>query len=1057
MTDAPTSPPAPDASPPESVGESARDRDLRDDLDEAAPVLDRSAHRVVAVLVCHDGGRWVEHTLAALASLADGPERVVAVDTGSTDETPAVLAAAAGPGGPVDRVLTLPVESGFATAANAGVAAEARDSAAAGRVTEWVWLLHDDSAPDPQALAALLSAAHHQPSVSVLGPKVVGWEDPRGLLEIGVSISSSGRRETGLERREQDQGQHDGQRDVLAVGSAGMLVRRDLWDELGGMDPQIPLFRDDVDLGWRANSAGHRVVAVTDAVVHHAEAAARGQRELIGGRPHRVDRASALYVLLVDTGSAWVGFTWLRLLLLQVVRALAFLLGKATAEAADELAAANSVLLRPGRVRRGRRERRGTRSVPRREFRSLFPAPGHQARLGLEWVGGLLATGSAPELAGGAVETGPVDEDTDSFGQTGTGVWRRRLTRPAPLLVASLLVLSLIAWRGLYRGGPLHGGALLPVPTGASDLWQGFLASWHPVGAGSGVDAPTSLAVLGGWAVLLLGHAGWAVTTLLALAVPMAGLAAWLGLGPVRLSSRLRLWAAAVYALSPALLSGVAQGRLGTAVAAVCLPLVGLAASRTLGWGGVSGTVRSAAAGSLLLAVVLAFAPVLWVPTVVLGVAAVAWAATDRAARWRVAGLVVVPVALLLPWSLRWFTDPSQLFLESGLPLTSSDDAPWTVLLLDPGGPVSVPLLLSAGLLVAATASFARITSVAAVRAGLVTAVVGLLWALVLATITVTPASTTVPVVPWPGPALVLATAGLVVAVAAAAKRSRSRLSSRTFSWQQPAVAVVTVIAVLVPLATGVWWIGRGAPGPLQRSDPDPLPAFVRAEAALPTRARTLVLEPRDGRLGYTLLRDRPAQFGDELLAGDAATRRALDGLVAEIASGRGGVAVAELSGYAVQYILASPPVDLRLESTLDSVPGLLRVANPGGASLWRLQRPTGRLQLATPETENLPELLPSGVVDAETDVPSGTGDRLLTVSETRDSGWRASVDGAGLPAQTVDDWAQGFAVPAGAGTLELSHRSPAHLVWLAVEGLLVLAAVVVALPSRRREDEEAA
>ena len=1055
MTDAATSPPAPDASHRESVGGSARD-DLVD-AEDGTPVLDRSAHRVVAVLVCHDGGRWVERALAAVAALVDGPDQLVAIDTGSTDQTSAVLAAAAGPGGPVDRVVTLPAESSFAAAANAGVAADPVGGAVdQDRVTEWVWLLHDDSAPDPQALTALLSAAHHQPSVSVLGPKVVGWEDPRRLLEVGVSIGSSGRRETGLERREQDQGQHDGQRDVLAVGSAGMLVRRDLWDQLGGMDPQILLFRDDVDLGWRANAAGHRVVVVTDAVIHHAEAAARGQRELAGGRPHRLDRASALYVLLVDTGTGWLALTWLRLLLLQVLRALALLLGKAAAEATDELAAARTVLLRPGRVRRGRRARRGTRTVPRRAFRSLFPAPGQQARLGVEWVGGLLATGSAPELASGAVETGPVDEDSDSFGQTGTGVWRRRLTRPAPLLVASLLVLSLVAWRGLYRGGPLHGGALLPLPTGASDLWHGFLASWHPVGAGSGVDAPTSLAVLGGWAVVLLGHAGWAAATVLALAVPVAGWAAWVALGPLRLSARLRVWASVVYALSPALLSGVSQGRLGTAVAAVGLPFVGLAAARTLGRGGVTGTVRSAAAGSLLLAVVLAFAPVLWVPVVVLGAAAAGWAATDRAARGRVAAMVVVPVVLLLPWSLRWFLDPAQLFLESGLPLTSADDAPWTVLLLDPGGPVAVPLLLSVGLLVAAVASFARVTSVPAVRAGLVTALVGLVWGLVLATVTVTPASSTVPVVPWPGPALVLATAGLVVAASAAARRSRVRLASRTFSWQQPAVAVVTVLAVLVPVAAGSWWVGRGAAGPVQRSDPNPLPAFVQAEAALPTRARTLVLEPMDGRLGYTLLRDRPAEFADELLAADASTRRALDGLVAEIASGRGGVAVAELSGYAVQFILASPPVDARLEATLDSVPGLLRVANPGRASLWRLERPTGRLQLAADDPEGLPVLLPSGVVDAAATVPTGTADRLLTVSETRDSGWRASLDGRPLPAQTVDDWAQGFVVPAEAGTLELTHRSPARVVWLLGEAGLVLAAVVIALPSRRRDDEVA-
>ena len=65
----------------------------------------------------------------------------------------------------------------------------------------------------------------------------------------------------GLERREQDQGQHDGVRRVPRrrhrrhAGPPRRLGRSS-----AGFDPRLPLLRDDVDLGWRANLAGHRVV-----------------------------------------------------------------------------------------------------------------------------------------------------------------------------------------------------------------------------------------------------------------------------------------------------------------------------------------------------------------------------------------------------------------------------------------------------------------------------------------------------------------------------------------------------------------------------------------------------------------------------------------------------------------------------------------------------------------------------------------------------------------------------------------------------------------------------
>src|SRR5690606_2272724 len=123
-----------------------------------------------------------------------------------------------------------------------------------GRFREWVWLLHDDCAPDVNALRALLAAADRDPKAAILGPQLREWHDRRVLLEIGVTVSRSGRRDTGLEPKEYDQGQHDeihGVRDVLSVSTAGMLIRLDVWEELSGLDPSLPLFRDDLDLCWR--------------------------------------------------------------------------------------------------------------------------------------------------------------------------------------------------------------------------------------------------------------------------------------------------------------------------------------------------------------------------------------------------------------------------------------------------------------------------------------------------------------------------------------------------------------------------------------------------------------------------------------------------------------------------------------------------------------------------------------------------------------------------------------------------------------------------------------
>ena len=165
---------------------------------------------------------------------------------------------------------------------------------------EWIWLLHDDCEPAPDALEKLLRAAGKDRSVVVLGPKVLDGQDRRTLREVGVSIDRAGRRVTGIDPGEIDQGQHDHKRDVLAVGSAGMLVRRDVWDRLGGFDTGLQLFRDDVDFCWRVQAAGFRVQVVTDAVLYHRELSARRRRPVEGGNARRLDRRNALFVLAVN-------------------------------------------------------------------------------------------------------------------------------------------------------------------------------------------------------------------------------------------------------------------------------------------------------------------------------------------------------------------------------------------------------------------------------------------------------------------------------------------------------------------------------------------------------------------------------------------------------------------------------------------------------------------------------------------------------------------------------------------------------------------------------------
>jgi GT2 family glycosyltransferase len=250
-------------------------------LDPLSNTAPQTRHTVTAVVVAHDGAELLPGLVAALRAQTYPVDRFVAVDTGSRDRSGAVLAELIGQ----DAVFGMERDTGFgeavATALKHGSASRVLRTDPDMRRVEWIWLLHDDCEPAPEALERLLRAASRDRSVVILGPKVLDATDRRTLRETGISIDRAGRRVTGIEAGEIDQGQHDGNRSVLAVGSAGMLIRRDAWEQLGGFDTRLKLFRDDLDFCWRAQGAGYRVQVITDAVLYRRElsAGAGGRRK----------------------------------------------------------------------------------------------------------------------------------------------------------------------------------------------------------------------------------------------------------------------------------------------------------------------------------------------------------------------------------------------------------------------------------------------------------------------------------------------------------------------------------------------------------------------------------------------------------------------------------------------------------------------------------------------------------------------------------------------------------------------------------------------------------
>ena len=252
-----------------------------------------SAPPVVAVVVANEPGDWFEEALVALGS-QDYPNQSVLVMDAGGDADSARRVASVLPDAYLRRVPTRP---GFAAAAN--------DVLQTVQGASFLVFCHDDVAMEPDAIRLLVEEALRS-NAGIVAPKVVEWDHPDRLLEVGLVVDKTGACASVVDRGELDQEQHDAVKDVFAVSSTCLLVRSDLFSELGGFDPEMGDHGADVDLCWRAQVAGARVLVAPEAVVRHHNGGAPPPRgpPRQGGGPDPPPPAHHVQELLVPHPAA---------------------------------------------------------------------------------------------------------------------------------------------------------------------------------------------------------------------------------------------------------------------------------------------------------------------------------------------------------------------------------------------------------------------------------------------------------------------------------------------------------------------------------------------------------------------------------------------------------------------------------------------------------------------------------------------------------------------------------------------------------------------------------
>lgn len=232
-----------------------------------------------------------EDTLACLASLAglENPHgcdhRIVVVDNGSRDGTAAAVHEAF----PGLDVLVLPDNVGFAAGANAGL----RHALAEG--ANWTLLVNNDTVAEPKLLARLLEVTAG-PNVGLVTPTIcyadapdriwpsAGWRRPLTL----AAFDTTARPPT------------TDPYDVDWATGCCLLVRRQVWEQIGLFDERFRVYYEDHDLCLRAKAAGWRILHAPGARVLHRVSASTGAGS--AAQMYLLARSSVPYYLTHSRG-----------------------------------------------------------------------------------------------------------------------------------------------------------------------------------------------------------------------------------------------------------------------------------------------------------------------------------------------------------------------------------------------------------------------------------------------------------------------------------------------------------------------------------------------------------------------------------------------------------------------------------------------------------------------------------------------------------------------------------------------------------------------------------
>lgn len=241
-----------------------------------------SSNPLVSIIIpVYNQFEYTESCLRSIYNHTQGIEyEVIVADDASTDETSDISKR-------IPNVIHLRNQANLRFLRNCNSATQAARG-------KYLLFLNNDTQVQPNWLSELLDVIEHDESIGMVGSKLVY---PDGMLqEAGGIVFSDGSAMNYGRGRVHDDCCAAYRKDVDYISGASIMIRRDLWERLGGFDERFaPAYYEDTDLAFSVRAAGLRVVYVPSSVVIHFEGKTNGTDLTSGQKQYQLINREKFY------------------------------------------------------------------------------------------------------------------------------------------------------------------------------------------------------------------------------------------------------------------------------------------------------------------------------------------------------------------------------------------------------------------------------------------------------------------------------------------------------------------------------------------------------------------------------------------------------------------------------------------------------------------------------------------------------------------------------------------------------------------------------------------